>query len=117
MGRSPKLWKDPLRYDPNRWIEEEGEGKGEGGTSSSSKTKKQSLFRPSAVSDFKYVVFNAGPRVCLGRPLAYLEMQLMMGLLLPRYTFTLIKPHDGKYIQTIVAPLKDGFKVKVGKRK
>ena len=70
-----------------------------------------------SVSDFKYVVFNAGPRVCLGRPLAYLEMQLMIGLLLPRYTFTLIKPHDGKYIQTIVAPLKDGFKVKVGKRK
>ena len=34
-----------------------------------------------------------------------LEM-LMMGLLLPRYKFKLAAPHDGRYIQTIVAPLK-----------
>jgi cytochrome P450 len=112
MGRSPQLWKDPLRYDPQRWIEPN-----DGGDKKADKKSKQSLFRPSAISDFKYVVFNAGPRVCLGRPLAYLEMQLMMGLLLPRYRFTLVEPHDGKYVQTIVAPLKDGFKVKVAMRK
>ena len=111
MGRSPHLWKDPLRYDPGRWEEAEE-------TKQAKESKgKQSLFRPHAVSDFKYVVFNAGPRVCLGRPLAYLEMQLMMGLLLPRYKFKLAAPHDGRYIQTIVAPLKGGFNVAVEMRR
>ena len=28
------------------------------------------LYRPTEVSDYKYPVFNAGPRICLGRPLA-----------------------------------------------
>ena len=113
MGRSPHLWKDPLRYDPSRWEEAEQETK----QANKESKVKQSLFRPHAVSDFKYVVFNAGPRVCLGRPLAYLEMQLMMGLLLPRYKFKLAAPHDGRYIQTIVAPLKGGFNVGVEMRR
>ena len=53
MGRSPHLWKDPLRYDPGRWEEADE-------TKQAKESKgKQSLFRPHAVSDFKYVVFNA----------------------------------------------------------
>ena len=51
FGRSPLLWKDPLRFDPQRFM-----GK-----------------KP---SQFKYIAFNAGPRLCLGMNLALLVGEL-----------------------------------------
>eukprot|EP00945_MAST-04E_sp_MAST-4E-sp1_P002281 g2281.t1 len=105
MGRNPNIWKDPLKFDASRWVaKKEGSGKA------------ASLFKPTAVSDYKHAIFNAGPRLCLGRPLAYLEMQLILGILLPRYEFTPVTQHDGSYVQTIVAPMKGGFSCKVARR-
>ena len=50
-----------------------------GGGSGAGHRAKTSLHVPTQqVSDYKYPVFNAGPRVCLGRPLAYLEVQLAL---------------------------------------
>ena len=104
MGRNPHIWKkDPLKFDPGRWVTTTGDG--------------GSLFKPTQeISDYAYAVFNAGKRLCLGRPLAYLEMQLILSILLPRYEFTPVKEHDGSYTQTIVAPMKGGFHVHVKRR-
>ena len=105
MGRDPSLWPDPLRFDPDRWI-----NRRENDDESSSKAS--SLFGRE-VSEYTYPVFNAGPRICIGRPLAILEMQLMLSMLLSRFSF---RPEngtlDGSYTQTIVPPLKHGLPVK-----
>ena len=107
MGRDPTLWDDPLRFSPERWLD------GQPDASSS-------LYKPAAaVSDFKYPVFNAGPRICLGRPLAYLEIQLMLAALWPR--FELAAHGDGAlsedYVQSLVSPMKRGLWVTAKKRK
>ena len=77
MGRDPDLWEgtclfmcigtsipqayphlctlsDPNEFKPERWLDAEGSF--------------------TAVSDFMFPAFNAGPRTCIGRPLAYLEV-------------------------------------------
>jgi len=99
MGRDPKLWKNPLTFDPERWLE--------GG---------DSYMEPSA---YVFPTFNAGPRLCLGKPLAYMEIKLLLLLLLDRYTFECAKDYGGKepaYVNTLVAPVKGGLPMRVTKK-
>ncbi len=51
-------------------------------------------------------MFNANPRLCLGKPLAFLEMKLTTSKILQRFQLTQ-RPeerHDGSYFVSIVAP-------------
>eukprot|EP00008_Paramoeba_atlantica_P009546 CAMPEP_0201493912 /NCGR_PEP_ID=MMETSP0151_2-20130828/43244_1 /ASSEMBLY_ACC=CAM_ASM_000257 /TAXON_ID=200890 /ORGANISM="Paramoeba atlantica, Strain 621/1 / CCAP 1560/9" /LENGTH=442 /DNA_ID=CAMNT_0047881761 /DNA_START=444 /DNA_END=1769 /DNA_ORIENTATION=- len=61
MGRSPLLWDDPLEMKPERWL-------------------KDGVFQ--RASPFKFSVFQAGPRQCLGVDFAYLEAKLMLAVFL-----------------------------------
>jgi cytochrome P450 len=45
-------------------------------------------------SAFKYPVFNAGPRLCLGKHLAMNQMKYLMSLLVTNFTFELSRPHE-----------------------
>ncbi|CAI5525690.1 unnamed protein product [Closterium sp. Naga37s-1] len=54
MGRMTRIWgPDAREYRPERWIDSAGQLRSE--------------------SPFKFPAFNAGPRLCLGRDLAYLQ--------------------------------------------
>jgi cytochrome P450 len=55
--RLPEFWTDPLSFKPDRW------------------TGRQPAHRHT------YVPFGAGQRLCMGRPLALLEMQLVVSML------------------------------------
>lgn len=94
MGRKEEIWgDDALDFRPERFMDEK---------------------EPSA---FQYPVFNAGPRTCLGRPLAIMNMKLVMSILLTS-DFEIIDAigHDGKYLWTLVESMEGGFEVTV-KRK
>jgi len=104
MGRNPNLWDEPLTFNPERWLTEEEDA------------DKQSVFKPTQVSDFKFPTFNAGPRLCLGRPLAYVEIVMALMIVLSEFEVTEAENHEYKYTQTIVPSLLNGLKVKVKKR-
>lgn len=54
MGRMVSVWgPDAAEFKPERWVTAEG--------------------RLRAESPFKFPVFNAGPRLCLGKDMAYLQ--------------------------------------------
>lgn len=59
----------PFRFDPSRWLQ----------PSSASKSG-QSAFNP----------FSLGPRNCLGRNLAYLELRLILSRLIWTFDFELV---------------------------
>ena len=63
-----------------------------------------------------YIPFGGGPRVCLGRPLAELEIRLLAVRLLQTLRFTLV-PHQNLSLEVIPTPRpKDGLLVTVHRR-
>jgi cytochrome P450 len=71
MGRSKKMWGDDAEeFKPERWL---------------------GVDFPSL---YTYPVFNAGPRECLGRRLAWIEMKACLARILPAVKFTLAVPRD-----------------------
>eukprot|EP00009_Paramoeba_aestuarina_P004915 CAMPEP_0201513646 /NCGR_PEP_ID=MMETSP0161_2-20130828/5662_1 /ASSEMBLY_ACC=CAM_ASM_000251 /TAXON_ID=180227 /ORGANISM="Neoparamoeba aestuarina, Strain SoJaBio B1-5/56/2" /LENGTH=426 /DNA_ID=CAMNT_0047909947 /DNA_START=631 /DNA_END=1911 /DNA_ORIENTATION=+ len=71
MGRHPALWgENAEEFLPERWIDGEGKFKRE--------------------SPFKFSVFQAGPRQCLGIDFAYLEAKLILAMILQRFNLTMV---------------------------
>ncbi|KIJ34478.1 hypothetical protein M422DRAFT_263446 [Sphaerobolus stellatus SS14] len=64
IQRDPNIWGDPDIFRPERWLEQNA--------------NKSYL-----------LTFGKGPRACLGRNLAYLEMRLILATLLLRYNMQL----------------------------
>ena len=89
MGRDESIWgQDALKFRPERFLDEK---------------------EPSA---FKFPVFSAGPRMCLGRPMAIMNMKLAMSVLLTSgFNFEDRNGHSGLYKWSLVQSMKDGFPV------
>ncbi|KAJ6851238.1 cytochrome P450 704C1-like isoform X1 [Iris pallida] len=69
MGRMTYLWgEDAEEFQPDRWLE-------------------NGVFQPE--SPYKFIAFNAGPRVCLGKDFAYRQMKIMAAILLHFFEFKL----------------------------
>jgi len=93
MNRDAARWEEPLRFRPERFL-------GDGGVSAEPGT-------------FEYPVFNAGPRLCPGKPLALMETKLVTAMLLHNFDFELAVPHEGGYLSTVVLPMSPGIKVQL----
>jgi cytochrome P450 len=94
MGWSESIWgPDAAEFNPERFL------------------------NSNEPSPFRFSAFNAGPRMCLGKPLALMTMKLVMAHLLPRFQFTDVLGHSGELEWFLVQKMKDGFVVDVAKRK
>ncbi len=91
MGRKEEIWgNDELQFKPERFLGEK------------------------EPSPFQYPVFNAGPRMCLGKPLALMNMKLTMSILLTsKFKIVDRMGHSGEYTWSLVEAMKDGFEVNV----
>ncbi|GAB4840497.1 hypothetical protein Ancab_021266 [Ancistrocladus abbreviatus] len=75
MARMESIWgKDCNEFKPERWI----------------KDGKFVTENP-----FKYVIFNAGPRLCLGKKFAYVQMKMLTASVILRYK---VKVAEGQVI-------------------
>ncbi|VAI58077.1 unnamed protein product [Triticum turgidum subsp. durum] len=67
IGRDPAAWgEDCLEFRPERWM-------------------KGRDFAGGAESPFKYVVFNGGPRLCVGKRFAYTQMKTLAAAVLETF--------------------------------
>ncbi|XP_058781733.1 cytochrome P450 94B3-like [Vicia villosa] len=100
MGRMEALWgKDWNEFRPDRWFDE-GDING--------------VLKH--VSPYKFAVFQAGPRICLGKEMAFIQMEYAVASILNKFE---IRPVlDGKpvFLPHLTAHMDGGFKVKVHKR-
>jgi cytochrome P450 len=79
MARNPLVWgPDAAEFKPERWIDP---------------TTGALLHVPLT----KYYSFSAGPRTCIGKNLAMLEMRIVVANLLYRYEFKIDPINDGSY--------------------
>ncbi|KAJ3154135.1 hypothetical protein HK101_001683 [Irineochytrium annulatum] len=91
MGRDTRIWgPDAKQFRPERWIE----------------MSKQP-------SPFDYPVFNAGPRVCLGKSMAELEGVYVMVSVLRRFRCKVLNPEKVTYGNSLTLPIKGGLRVLV----
>lgn len=98
LGRMKSVWgQDCEEFKPERWISEKGTIKRE----------------PS----YKFFSFNAGPRTCLGKGVAFSQLKIVSAAIIYNYDIEAVEDIN------VVAPaasvilhMKSGFKVKVSKR-
>ncbi|XP_065878947.1 alkane hydroxylase MAH1-like [Euphorbia lathyris] len=97
MGRMKEIWgEDCLEFKPERWISESGGIK----------------HQPS----YKFTAFNAGPRTCLGKNLAFLQIKSIVCAILWNYSLHFTKDQNVCPSSSILLHPKNGFKVTFFKR-
>eukprot|EP00753_Platysulcus_tardus_P014572 PLAT4399.1.p2 GENE.PLAT4399.1~~PLAT4399.1.p2 ORF type:complete len:481 (+),score=196.41 PLAT4399.1:9-1451(+) len=74
-----ETWEQPSRFNPDRFTKE----------------------AKSARDRFSYIPFSLGPRDCLGKNLAWLELRIMLSTLLTRYRFHLVDGYAYKVRQAV----------------
>ncbi|CAK8533782.1 unnamed protein product [Lathyrus sativus] len=97
MGRCEDIWgKDCLEFKPERWISERG--------------------GINYVPSYKFFSFNAGPRTCLGRDLAFIQVKMVTASILWNYCVHVVEGTCVTPSLSIVLLMKHGLKVKITKR-
>ncbi|KAF9193536.1 hypothetical protein BGZ51_003091 [Haplosporangium sp. Z 767] len=109
LGRNKSVWGvDAEQFVPERWLTQREEQQVQG-VSPFGKFK--------AESQFKFVSFNAGPRLCLGQTFALLESMVTTCILLQRYEFRLVPHHPVPAVKaSVTLPMKKPLMTIVTKR-
>ncbi|KAI3949479.1 hypothetical protein MKW92_042857 [Papaver armeniacum] len=97
MGRMVSNWgPDATSFNPDRWFNKEG------------------LFQ--SASPFKFTAFQAGPRTCLGKDSAYLQMKMTLAILCRFFNFHIVPNHPVKYKMMATLSMEHGLKLTVTTR-
>ncbi|XP_022132442.1 alkane hydroxylase MAH1-like [Momordica charantia] len=97
LGRMSEVWgKDCEEFKPERWISEKGSIK--------------------HVPSYKFLAFNAGPRTCLGKQVAFTEIKMVAAAIIHNYNIIQEIGHKVVPNPSIILHMKHGFKVKITKR-
>uniref|UniRef100_A0A0A9GB58 Uncharacterized protein n=1 Tax=Arundo donax TaxID=35708 RepID=A0A0A9GB58_ARUDO len=102
MGRMPRLWGDDCReFRPERWLDDGGDFV--------------------AVDAARYPVFHAGPRACLGREMAYVQMKAVVAAVIRRFVVEPVRATSmeatPQYEMTVTLRMKGGLPVRIRRRK
>ena len=80
MHRHPALWTQPEAFEPERWLVQ-------GDTTEASPDTARQLRTFAA-----FLPFGAGPRMCIGRGFALVEIKLILIDILQRFALRLVDP-------------------------
>ncbi len=94
VHRSPKLWEDPDSYRPERF----------------SKEKKKTRH------PFAFIPFGGGPRLCIGKQFAMMEMKLILAKMIKRYEVSLVDDQTVETLPLINLQPKGGIKMHLHKK-
>ncbi|CAL9246138.1 unnamed protein product [Arabidopsis halleri] len=99
MGRMESIWgKDCDRFDPERWINETNGG-----------------FR--GENPYKFPAFHAGPRMCLGKEMAYIQMKSIVAAVLERFVVEVPgKKERPEILLSVTLRIRGGLLVRVQER-
>ena len=99
MGRMESVWGEDARaYRPERWLDPAEEG----------------TFRPE--SPFRYIVFHAGPRICLGKEMAYIQMKSIVASVVEEFELAVDGGYTPRQVASLTLRMADGLPVRVKAR-
>ncbi|CAM0872078.1 unnamed protein product [Alopecurus aequalis] len=98
MGRMESVWGEDARtYRPERWLD-----------------PTEGTFRPE--SPFRYPVFHAGPRICLGKEMAYIQMKSIVACVLEEFELEVNAMYRPRQVASLTLRMADGLPVRVNAR-
>ncbi|KAK4844626.1 hypothetical protein QYF36_022424 [Acer negundo] len=98
IGRMKFFWgEDCLEFKPERWLSPDGK-------------------KFETHDSYRFVAFNAGPRICLGKDLAYLQMKSIAAAVLLRHHLTVVPGHRVEQKMSLTLFMKYGLMVNVHPR-
>lgn len=101
LGRMESIWgPDCVEFKPERWIYVD-----EGGQR---RIKYESMY--------KFLAFNAGPRVCLGKEMAYMQMKVAAAAIISRFRVRVAANHRATPKLFIILTMKYGLPVTLTRR-
>ncbi|CAK8571808.1 unnamed protein product [Lathyrus sativus] len=103
MGRSEKIWgPDWAEFRPERWLSRNEVGK----------------WSFIGIDYYSYPVFQAGPRVCIGKDMAFLQMKRVVAGIMGRFRVVpaMVGGIEPEYIANFTSLMKGGFPVRIEKR-
>ncbi|AYV80388.1 MAG: cytochrome P450 704B1 [Harvfovirus sp.] len=95
INRLESLWENAESFLPERWLQ----GK-----------------NLTNISAYIFPTFNAGPRLCLGKPMALMEIKILAGVILNKFKFTRVSPREPTYNVNFVLSMKESLLVAVHHR-
>ncbi|XP_059624541.1 cytochrome P450 94B3-like [Cornus florida] len=102
MGRMKELWGDDrFEFKPERWI---------------LKPDREGRRALKKVCPYNFPIFQAGPRVCLGKELAFTQMTYVVASILNRFKIRPAGSHQPVFVPLLTAHMAGGFQVFVHKR-
>ncbi|KAJ0966999.1 hypothetical protein J5N97_023916 [Dioscorea zingiberensis] len=95
MGRTASIWgEDCMEVKPERWLVD-------------------GVYQPT--NPFKYTVFHGGPRACLGREMAYIQMKAVAACILERFEMEVVGKRGEPQI-SMTMRMKGGLPVRIRER-
>ncbi|KAI6671408.1 hypothetical protein NL676_006293 [Syzygium grande] len=101
MGRMEELWgKDWFEFRPNRWFLKPEKG-----------TREIRKMCP-----YKYPIFQAGPRDCIGKEMAFIQMKYVVASILRRFDIEPVNQGSPVFVPFLTAHMAGGFPVRIRRR-
>ncbi|CAN6302364.1 unnamed protein product [Urochloa humidicola] len=97
MGRMEEVWGSDCReFRPERWIEDNG--------------------RVRYVPSYRFMSFNSGPRTCLGKDMAFVQLKAAAAAVVWNFEVVAVPGHVVEPKLSIILHMKNGFMVTVKRR-
>ncbi|KAJ3370214.1 hypothetical protein GGF31_004272 [Allomyces arbusculus] len=84
LHRNPRIWPNPLKFDPTRFMQPELD---------TSQFDSVNVNTTGQVP-YSYLPFAAGLRSCIGKPLAEIEIKVMIAMLAQRFDWKVQRPEE-----------------------
>ncbi|KAF8780546.1 hypothetical protein HU200_001680 [Digitaria exilis] len=98
MGRMEEVWGNDCReFRPERWVAEDGQ-------------------RVRYVPSYRFMSFNSGPRTCLGKDMAFLQLKAAAAAVVWNFEVEAVTGHVVEPKLSIILHMKNGFMATVRRR-
>ncbi|KAH9608233.1 hypothetical protein KSS87_015046 [Heliosperma pusillum] len=106
MGRMEKIWgSDWSRFDPDRWFEKARKDDDDDDDNSRGVLK--------MVNPYVFPVFQAGPRVCLGKEMAFIQMKYVVASVISLFDFEPVSLEQPVFVPLLTSHMYGGLRVRV----